>query len=110
MADLSMINAADFHPAMSKALVSFEPVWLDDAKGRTRNPQISGATGEKITGEVPSSFAVISRRLRAFSREGGAIGDRRPGDAARLGAEHLAAVSGAFFKKEADLKPPPDAA
>jgi hypothetical protein len=29
--------------------VSFEPVWLDDANGRMRNPQISRATGEKIT-------------------------------------------------------------
>jgi transposase len=31
--------------------------------------------------------------------------DCRRGDATRPGAEHLAALSGAFFKKEADLKP-----
>jgi transposase len=31
--------------------------------------------------------------------------DCRRSDATRLGAEHLAALSGAFFKKEADLKP-----
>jgi hypothetical protein len=43
-----------FHPAMSRALVSFEPVWLGDATGRGAEPPGSSSAPARCIREALS--------------------------------------------------------